>query len=68
MICPKKFTNNAENVGLRLIQDEGLTIRSRTEPESAKLVLKKGADNRLSVFHQQSAKRRDRTEFLYPGE
>jgi hypothetical protein len=38
-IWTRKLSNNAEGVALTSIQGEGLTIRSKTEPESVKLVL-----------------------------
>jgi hypothetical protein len=40
-----------------LIQDDGLTIRSKTVPESVKLVLSKEADDQPSVVNIPAASR-----------
>ena len=58
VIWTRKLSNIVESVALRLIQGEALTIRSKTELESVKLVLSKEADDRLNVPNQQDAKRR----------
>jgi hypothetical protein len=48
-IWTRKLKNYAEGVALRSIRDEELTIRSKTEPESVKLVLSREADDRPSA-------------------
>jgi transposase InsO family protein len=59
LVWMRKLTNNAESAAPRLIQDGGLTIRSRTEPESVKPASSKRAEDRPSVLDPQSAKRQN---------
>jgi hypothetical protein len=57
-IWTRKLKNNAESVALRSIQGGELTIRSKTEPESVKLVLSREADDPPSALNEWIAKRR----------